>query len=138
MQQYETFAKEYATAHKNLSTAVIHMSKKFSAMLVDYREKARLTQGEMAAILDLSLRMYQYYERGDFDGSKRRIEKYMKLLAQRDEQQNAKEGESQPHIGAPKTHSDMMLLMRETITALKGENDIQKRYIKLLEDRIKN
>jgi hypothetical protein len=36
------------------------------------------------------------------------------------------------------TNFDMMDLMRETITALKGENDAQKRYIKLLEERLKN
>lgn len=48
-------------------------------------------------------------------------------------------GESKPHsISPPETRGDMFSLMREVIEALKGENDVQKRYIRLLEDRLKD
>lgn len=53
-------------------------------------------------------------------------------------QKNTQIGESKLHqIPQPETREEMISLMRETISALKGENDIQKRYIKLLEDRMK-
>jgi hypothetical protein len=38
----------------------------------------------------------------------------------------------------PKTHSDMMQLMRDTINALKGENEMQKKYIAVLEEKLKD
>jgi hypothetical protein len=54
-------------------------------------------------------------------------------------QKNTEQGESKPRsITPPQTRGDMFSLMREVIEALKGENDVQKRYIRLLEDRLKD
>lgn len=56
--------------------------KRFSALLKGKRTELELTQDQMAPLLGMKLRMYQLYERGDYDGkSSIRREKYLRKLA---------------------------------------------------------
>jgi transcriptional regulator with XRE-family HTH domain len=53
---------------------------KFSEELKLYKANHRLTQSKMASVMGISLRMYQYYERGDYDGSDANLEYYRARL----------------------------------------------------------
>lgn len=52
----------------------------FSKQLKAYKEKENLTQQDMANRMGISLRMYQYYERGDYDGTPSKTKRYIDLL----------------------------------------------------------
>lgn len=53
---------------------------KFSEELKLFKKNNQLTQDKMASVLGISLRMYQYYERGDYDGSDSNIDYYRERL----------------------------------------------------------
>jgi transcriptional regulator with XRE-family HTH domain len=55
--------------------------KTFSKTLIEYRDKNGLSQREMATLLGISDRMYAYYEKGEYDGSEKKVEKYLQKLA---------------------------------------------------------
>lgn len=64
------------------------MENAFSKTLLQFRDKHNLSKTEMAAILELSQRMYDYYEDGTYDGSERRTKKYLQKLADYEESKN--------------------------------------------------
>lgn len=59
----------------------INMEKPFSEFLKEYKEKNGKTQREMAQILGISERMYNYYEKGDYDGNPNKVAKYKDKLS---------------------------------------------------------
>jgi transcriptional regulator with XRE-family HTH domain len=63
------------------------MESAFSEILSAYRTENELTKLEMSAILGISERMYAYYERGDYDGSPKKVKKYLALLSGKKEKQ---------------------------------------------------
>jgi phage repressor protein C with HTH and peptisase S24 domain len=54
----------------------------FSEILKNKRLSNSLTKAEMALKLGISERMYEYYEKGEYDGSKKRVDKYLDKLAE--------------------------------------------------------
>ena len=72
----------------------------FSEVLKEYRKKTGKTQEETAVILGISNRMYQYYEKGDYDGTPERTRKYIEMLSRNDEGNVLKEPAS--HYGKNK------------------------------------
>jgi transcriptional regulator with XRE-family HTH domain len=64
------------------------MDEPFGDYLKKYREEHGRTQEEMADIMGLSIRMYVYYESGDYKGSTARIKKFKDKLASNLENQN--------------------------------------------------
>jgi len=63
-----------------------HNEKKFSQILKEKRTEKGLTQEQMALLLDMSARMYSYYEKGDYDESDTvRKAKYIQKLAEIDQ-----------------------------------------------------
>lgn len=52
------------------------MEKSFSELLKEFKSEYKLTQRGVANVLGISERMYVMYEKGDYDGSEKRINKY--------------------------------------------------------------
>jgi len=93
----------------------------FSSDLKAYREKHSYTQARMAEIMGISPRMYQYYERGDYDGAGSKVEYYSAKLALYSES------------NADQTVGDAFDLQQEAIAALKGQIAVMEKYIDKLE-----
>lgn len=72
------------------------MDKSFSQILLDYKSKNSLTQREMAEILGISERMYNYYEKGDYDGNPNKVAKYLQKLSGNKIPNNLKETKGIP------------------------------------------
>jgi transcriptional regulator with XRE-family HTH domain len=57
------------------------MGKLFKDILLEERAKRNATQREMAALMDISEKMYGFYESGKFAGSPNKIAKYLRKLS---------------------------------------------------------
>jgi len=76
---YKHFMKVVYNFHESYKH-FIHMAESFSKILLKFKNDYRLTQRAIADILGISERMYIMYEKGDYDGSQKRIEKYQKKI----------------------------------------------------------
>ena len=58
----------------------IHIEVSFSEFLKEFKAEYKLTQRAVADVLDISERMYVMYEKGNYNGSEKRINKYLKKV----------------------------------------------------------
>lgn len=101
------------------------MSEKFSSYLLKYRKDNGLTQEEMCKIMGVSVRMYQLYERGDYDGSEQRVKKYKDKLTRNLIEKNT------PNMAVvPRTVEELLALHRKHEATLERLVDQQDRELK--------
>lgn len=101
-----------------------------------YLKKNKINQTELAKKMGLTRQGLIFHlgkERVDYEFKEKLRDAGADVFGMGDK--DSQTGESKPQNARPETHADMFQLMRETIDSVKGENDILKRYIKLLEDR---
>ncbi len=105
---------------------------KFSEELKLFKKNNGLTQDKMASVLGISLRMCQYYERGDYDGSDSNIDYYRERL-KKHTGKDASVAHLDNKFKEPETYGEFIELYRKLVKQLEERVEVQDKYIALLE-----
>ena len=139
---YKHFMKVVYNFHESYKH-FIHMAESFSKILLKFKNDYRLTQRAIADILGISERMYIMYEKGDYDGSQKRIEKYQKKINDFIEKENKilsgklsvmSEPDTSAEYGKkpPDRIDDLLLIIKNLEARIKDKEEI----ILLMRDKI--
>lgn len=66
------------------------MEQPFSKILEEYQLNNGYTNAEMAMIIGISERMYVYYLKGEYKGSDKKINKYLRILSEHESKKETK------------------------------------------------
>lgn len=108
------------------------MRDSFSEILKKHKLENNLTQREMANVLGISERMYILYEKGEYDGSEKRVSKYLLKLSEN--KMNFAEPYAEYVTDKPPNRiADLLKIIEKLEATVKDKEDI----IQLLNERNK-